>query len=147
MGHKNYSKKKINKKDAKKGINPGLFVLFFAILFFGFLFYLHLNPGLFQTSTTEENLYINVINAHSNENRFFRLSEDQVIVEEGAVGKVVIEVKGNRVRFKESSCPNQTCVKSGWVSSVGETVTCAPNRIMIRIQQSKDNVVPEFYSD
>jgi hypothetical protein len=145
MGSKLQTKKKKNIN--KKKINPGIFVLFFAVLFFVFLIFLHNNPNLFVNQNDDQEKYVLVANAEESTERYFDLNEDQTIGEDGYIGKVIIEITDNKVRIKESSCPNQTCVKSGWISNIGETIICAPNRIILKIQGSKSNVVPELYND
>ncbi|MCK5847837.1 MAG: NusG domain II-containing protein [Caldisericia bacterium] len=145
MGSKLHSKKKKNLN--KKGINPGIIVLVFSILFFVFLIYLHNNPGLFTKPIDNQEKYVLVANADEGTERYFDLNQDQLIAEDGYIGKVIIEIANKRVRVKESSCPKQTCVKSGWISSIGETIICAPNKIILKIRGSKKTVVPELYNN
>ncbi len=44
-----------------------------------------------------------------------------------------IEVGNNRIRIKEASCPDQVCVKEGWINKVNEMTVCIPNRVYIKI--------------
>ena len=37
------------------------------------------------------------------------------------------------MRFVESQCYDHTCERTGWVSRVGDTAVCLPNRMMIKI--------------
>lgn len=48
-------------------------------------------------------------------------------------GYNTVEVGNNRVRIKAASCPDQLCVKEGWISKANEMAVCMPNRIMIKI--------------
>lgn len=38
-----------------------------------------------------------------------------------------------RIRFQESDCPDKICVKTGWLSKVGQTAACLPNEIILKI--------------
>lgn len=133
-----------NKK--KKTLNPGIVVLVVSILFFVGLYYLHIHPNLFQSTRQDVPRYLHVVNGYSQEKRVFDMKEDQTILEMGALGRVQIQVSEGKACIIESSCPNQTCVKSGWIAAIGEVVVCAPNQVMIRIQSSKESIVPDFYS-
>jgi hypothetical protein len=48
-------------------------------------------------------------------------------------GYNTVEVGNNRVRIKAASCPDQICVKEGWISRVNEMAVCIPNRFIIKI--------------
>lgn len=48
-------------------------------------------------------------------------------------GHLEIEVKEGAVRVRESDCPDQLCVLSGWIRHPGEVVVCAPFRVAVRI--------------
>ena len=44
--------------------------------------------------------------------------------------------KEKGVCIKEAICPNHTCVKQGWVKSVGYPVVCVPNGVYVIISSS-----------
>jgi len=46
----------------------------------------------------------------------------------------VVEIERGRARVKESDCPDQICVNTGWVSQPGQTAICAPNKFNIVIK-------------
>jgi hypothetical protein len=48
-------------------------------------------------------------------------------------GYNTVEVGNNRVRIKAASCPDQICVKEGWIGRVNEMAVCIPNRFIIKI--------------
>lgn len=52
----------------------------------------------------------------------------------GALGTSTIEIAPNQIRMLEASCPDHTCVKTGWIHHSGQVIACVPNRIVIRIQ-------------
>lgn len=43
-----------------------------------------------------------------------------------------------RIRFEESDCPDLICVKTGWLSRVGQTAACIPNEIFLKIVPKND---------
>ncbi|MDD3718882.1 MAG: NusG domain II-containing protein [Actinomycetota bacterium] len=51
----------------------------------------------------------------------------------GFAGTSYLEISGGRVRMVDSACPDKLCVKSGWVSSPGESIVCLPNRVVIEV--------------
>ena len=62
----------------------------------------------------------------------FSLEENRTI-EIGGTYTNVVEIRDGRVAIVESDCPGEDCVHSGWISSVGRTIVCLPNRVEIRI--------------
>jgi hypothetical protein len=57
----------------------------------------------------------------------------------------VVEIYQGRVRMKGANCPDQVCVKMGWVSQHGHTIVCLPNRVLIRLKgqgKSEVDIVP-----
>jgi len=52
----------------------------------------------------------------------------------------VVEIEKGRARVKESDCPDQICVKTGWISQPGQIVICAPNKFNIVIKGKSGKV-------
>lgn len=52
----------------------------------------------------------------------------------------VVEIAGGRVRVREADCPNQICVKSGWLSKPGQIAFCAPNKVKVVIKGKANQV-------
>ncbi|MDD2573283.1 MAG: NusG domain II-containing protein [Firmicutes bacterium] len=48
-------------------------------------------------------------------------------------GYNTVEVGNNRIRIKAASCPDQICVKEGWIERVNEMTVCMPNRVYIKV--------------
>jgi len=65
------------------------------------------------------------------------LSREGVFCIDGDLGSVYLEVKGMRVRVKESSCPEQHCVKQGWIDTPDKAILCVPNGLVIRLGSEK----------
>lgn len=62
------------------------------------------------------------------------LKRENVIEVDGYDGGVnKIEVKGGKVRMTYADCPDELCVKTGWISKTGETIVCLPHRVVVEI--------------
>jgi hypothetical protein len=61
----------------------------------------------------------------------FPLNIDRTVLVTGPIGKAIIEIKGGKVRIAEAPCPNQICVREGWISR--GAVVCVPNRLVVLI--------------
>jgi hypothetical protein len=61
----------------------------------------------------------------------FPLNIDRTVSVTGPIGKAIIEIKGGKVRIAEAPCPNQICVREGWISR--GAVVCVPNRLVVLI--------------
>jgi hypothetical protein len=48
-------------------------------------------------------------------------------------GKMIVEIKKNKLRIKQSDCPRQVCSHVGWISHPGEAIVCVPNKVVIEI--------------
>jgi len=49
----------------------------------------------------------------------------------------VVEIKDGKVRMKESDCPDQICVNTGWIEKEGQQIVCLPNRVVVRVTGGK----------
>ncbi len=59
------------------------------------------------------------------------------------INQVILAEKG-RIRFLESDCPNQTCVKTGWLTKSGDRAVCIPSKVVITI--AGDNKQVDIFS-
>lgn len=55
-----------------------------------------------------------------------------LIFEDGGGTNTVLVEKG-RVRVSEADCPDQICVRQGWISDSVIPIVCLPHRLMIEI--------------
>lgn len=53
---------------------------------------------------------------------------------------VDIYIEPDGVSVKSSDCKNQTCIKSGKITSAGQVIVCAPNNIIIKLEDSKNEM-------
>lgn len=67
------------------------------------------------------------------------LSQLNQPVEFNIAGKYnnLIRAEGGRIRFVEANCPDQTCVRTGWLTKPGQVGACLPNGVLIKIESSK----------
>lgn len=58
----------------------------------------------------------------------------QVFVVEGPLGQSRVEIAGGQARIAASPCPEQRCVRQGWIRRQGEIAACLPNRVVLRVE-------------
>ncbi|MBC8183577.1 NusG domain II-containing protein [candidate division KSB1 bacterium] len=68
-----------------------------------------------------------------------KLSENQNLCVEGSMGKTSIQIKDNKVCVTHSDCPEKICVRTGWISNVGQIIVCVPNKVVIKIDGEKQD--------
>lgn len=51
----------------------------------------------------------------------------------GRLGAATVEVAGGKIRMLEANCPEQICVKQGWIGDPGASIVCLPGEIVIHI--------------
>lgn len=57
-------------------------------------------------------------------------------------GKMILEIKDQQVRVRQSDCPRQICTHQGWISKAGQTLICIPNQILVEIAVSRKIIEP-----
>lgn len=103
------------------------FVLILAILT-GYLFWWETNSG--KTDTV-------VIYKDGQKIRELSLEENtEVTVTNLYTNKIVIQ--DQKAAMKESDCPGEDCVHSGWIGGSGRSIVCLPNRVEIRIEGKEE---------
>lgn len=55
---------------------------------------------------------------------------------EGAVSNTV-EVDAGRIRVVSATCPDQICVRQGWISNGVAPIVCLPNNVVIQIENAR----------
>jgi len=61
------------------------------------------------------------------------IHHNTVITVQGKISEMIVEIFQNRVRILEANCPDQICIKTGWISQAHEFILCAPNQVIVRI--------------
>ena len=46
---------------------------------------------------------------------------------------VVLQVADGKIRFYSSTCPDQICVRAGYLSRPGESAACLPNKVAVKL--------------
>ncbi len=55
-------------------------------------------------------------------------------------GYITVEIGKNKIRIKDSTCPDKLCVKQGWLSRPNQLSVCLPNRVYIKIIGQENEV-------
>jgi len=55
----------------------------------------------------------------------FRLDHDN--------GFNIIQYVDGRVRIHKADCPDQVCVKSGWIQNAPQQIVCLPYRVVVKV--------------
>ena len=71
--------------------------------------------------------------------RQYPLSQDTILELTGEYTNI-ITIQDGRAAITQSDCPGSDCVHSGWISSVGRSIVCLPNRTEVRITGAMDDV-------
>ncbi|HHY41887.1 MAG TPA: NusG domain II-containing protein [Thermoanaerobacterales bacterium] len=54
-----------------------------------------------------------------------------------ANGENIVEIERDRVRMLSAQCPDQDCIRQGWINRPGQMIVCLPNKMVIKIQSDK----------
>lgn len=50
-----------------------------------------------------------------------------------AGGLTLIYAPGKGFRVQSASCPDQVCVRTGFIDKAGQSIICAPNEVLVRM--------------
>lgn len=56
-------------------------------------------------------------------------------------GYNILVFEEGKVRIEEADCPDQTCVRFGWIEKVGQTIVCLPHRVIVRVENNTEDIV------
>ncbi len=111
-------------------------ILFFVVLA-GILF------GIFKMNFGKEAAQKYVEITYKGEQiQSFLLEEKKVgdrIPIETELGKNIVEIGEGSVRILEADCPDQVCVRTGWISNPGQTVVCLPHKLVVEIKGGEES--------
>ena len=63
-----------------------------------------------------------------------QVKEPYSFVIEGENGALnTVQVEPGRICISEASCPDQICVRQGWIGDGSEPIVCLPNQVIIQI--------------
>jgi hypothetical protein len=69
----------------------------------------------------------------------YPLSTDSEVSIAGPLGYTRIVISGKSVRIVDSPCPNKTCIASGAIAEPNQWIACLPNRVLVRIEGSRED--------
>lgn len=121
-------------------IDKNMFKFPSDLFLIGFIFFILI--GIFLLAINKDNSKGKNIEILEN-NRLkykFSLLEDKVIEIDEILGKGTIEIKDGKVRKIKSSCPKHICINQNWVSKIGDSIICVPNKQVIRITGINENI-------
>jgi len=52
----------------------------------------------------------------------------------------VIEVRDGGIRVRESDCPDQICVRSGWIRTYPQQLVCVPYRVVVKMVNNDNDL-------
>ncbi|MBP2649614.1 MAG: hypothetical protein H6Q74_439 [Firmicutes bacterium] len=56
----------------------------------------------------------------------------------------IIESDNGRVRVVEADCPDQLCVRMGWINSAPAEIVCMPNRVVVKVVSKERSDIDEI---
>ncbi len=76
---------------------------------------------------------VGVVTSPAGEARY-SLSQPAQFTVAGANGlTLTVQIEAGRVRTLHSDCPDQVCVRSGWLSQNGQASVCVPAAVSVRV--------------
>jgi hypothetical protein len=60
-------------------------------------------------------------------------ADGAVRYELGGDYRIVLVAEHGRIRFLSSDCPDQVCVRTGWLTAAGQSAACVPGRVLVRL--------------
>lgn len=89
--------------------------------------YLFMSPGGTEAVITQDGIELWRIDLHE-----VGKTEHTLIEVEGTYHNT-IEVEHSRIRVASADCPDQVCVKTGWIEDGTVPIVCLPNKLVIEI--------------
>lgn len=98
-----------------------IFFCFLAVLFFFKVDYKESKANVFYKNKLWQTIDLT-------ENR-------EITVDNG----IVLQIKNNKLRVKESTCPHKYCVKQGWSNTI--PIICVPNKLAIYFTEDENMLI------
>ena len=54
--------------------------------------------------------------------------------------KNTIQIKNQKVKMIQATCPDHLCIKQGTIDKKGSTIVCLPHHLIIEIKEGKEEV-------
>lgn len=118
-----------NKKKRKHDIILGLILLSVASILFVI--------DLTNVSSDTGNKKV-VVSVDGKKTAEYPLKKDATYELSGShLGTNTLVIKSGKAYISEASCPDKQCMKQGKISRAGEMLVCLPNRVVVKIVDSK----------
>lgn len=105
-------------------------VILLAACIFYFVYNMQSDKGTAKAEIYYESELVMTVMLNENEDRVFKLPQNENVVfhlyEDGSI------------RFEESDCPDEVCIKSGKLRHIGSSAACLPNKVILKIVPVKD---------
>ena len=56
------------------------------------------------------------------------------------ISGAVLLVENGRICYETASCPDKLCVKFKWLSKNGDVASCLPNKTVVSVSSSEENI-------
>ena len=118
-----------NKKKRKHDISLGLILLSFASILFVI--------DLTNVSSDTGNKKV-VVSVDGKKIAEYPLKKDAKYELSGShLGTNTLVIQSGKAYISEANCPDKQCIKQGKISRAGEMLVCLPNRVVVKIVDSK----------
>lgn len=87
---------------------------------------------------TVANLYQNGVLIRSID--LSQVREPEVFTIEGPIGGNTIQAEQGRIRVSSADCPDQICVRQGWLADGVTPIVCLPNQLVIRVENGPNEL-------
>jgi len=74
------------------------------------------------------------------------VTEPYTFTVEGPAGTNTVEVERGRIRVSHADCPDQVCVRQGWISTGAALIVCLPNKLVIQIADGGGSAIADGVS-
>ena len=122
--------KNLFKKKFFRPLDILFFVIFVSVIVFSFI-------NLQNKKGSRSYVYI----TSPEESFIYPLNKNGEYHIKGSLGESVIKIEDGSVSFLSSPCPNKTCITSGAIRYNRQWNACLPNGIMIRIENSGEDII------
>lgn len=76
----------------------------------------------------------------------YQLDHDQdIIIGDRVRPDMKVEIRDAAIRVAQSDCPKGVCRQAGWVRTLGRSIVCVPNRVLIELKGEPKDYDAESY--
>lgn len=65
-----------------------------------------------------------------------QVTEHETYTVESSLGTNLIQIEPGKICVLEADCPDQVCVRSGWLADSAAPIVCLPHRLVIRLEKA-----------